>query len=305
MLGEQRSSVFVDELVKQNYQLYITATASWSSPEFDRTAFSSIKDRVVTGKMLRRENPTDKRHTDSIVTDDFIEKITNRDVEKPFFGLLFLDAAHDYSRDSSAPEKFQPELEQVNYLELDNDYDATRFLNRYKNSVYYNDLLVGSIVETLKKQKILNNTVLIITSDHGQEFNENKKNYWGHNGNFSKYQTKIPLLIRWPNESTHVVKYRTSNEDIVPTLLTKSMGCSNSTSDYSTGQNLYSEHYQSKPLLFESWSRRALMTDDRIYVFEGYGGTQVYDHDYQQIENEAIGNKPLMEAMKMMGEFLH
>jgi hypothetical protein len=51
-------------------------------------------------------------------------------------------------------------------------------------------------LDLLDKYDIDDNTIVIITADHGQEFNENKLNFWGHNGNFTKYQTQVPLIIK-------------------------------------------------------------------------------------------------------------
>ena len=304
MLGEQRGSVLFDVLVQQDFQLFIHGSASWSSPEFDRTAFAAIDDQLVTGKSLQAINPEDKRHRDTIVTDDFINKLTSRDKKGPFFGLLFLDAAHSFSKDHSAPSPFQPALQSVNYLALDKDSDPTEFFNRYKNSIYCTDMLIGQVIDTLKRQQLLNDTIVIVTSDHGQEFNESRQNYWGHNSNFSDYQTKVPLLIHWPDEPAKTTSHRTASEDIVPTLMQRNLGCENLISDYSTGQNLFSEAYQSKSLLIESWSRRALLTDDRIFVFEPNGLTLVYDHYYRELSSEVADSKPILEAMKSIGEFL-
>lgn len=304
ILGEQRGSVLFDALVQQDYQIFIHGSAAWTSPEFDRTAFAAIDDLLVSGKSLQAENPGDKRHLDTIVTDDFINRITNRDKDRPFFGVLFLDAPHNFSKDSSAPSPFQPALQSVNYLALDNDYDPTEFFNRYKNSIYYSDLLIGQVIDSLKQRQLLNDTIVIVTSDHGQEFNESHQNYWGHNGNFSKFQTKIPLLIRWPGEPAKIISHRTTSEDVVPTLMQRLLGCENPISDYSTGQNLFSETYESKSLLIESWSRRALLTDERVYVFEPNGLTRVYDHKHRELLNEPVDRKPILDAMKTMGEFL-
>jgi membrane-anchored protein YejM (alkaline phosphatase superfamily) len=82
------------------------------------------------------------------------------------------------------------------------------------------------------------------------------------------------------------------------------LGCQNPVGDYSTGQNLFSETYSSRSLLLESWSRRALMTDDRIYVFESYGDTRIYDHDYREITDETTDKVSMLKAMEIMGEFL-
>ncbi|MCP4875209.1 MAG: sulfatase-like hydrolase/transferase [Gammaproteobacteria bacterium] len=304
MLGEQRGSALFDILVEQNYQLFIHGSASWSSPEFDRTVFAAISDQIVSGKSLLAANPGVKRHRDTIVTNDFIGKIKNRDRSKPFFGLLFLDAPHNFSKDSNAPSPFQPALRSVNYLSLDNDYDPTEFFNLYKNSIYYNDMLIGQVLDTLKHQQLLHDTILIVTSDHGQEFNDSRQNYWGHNSNFSKYQTKIPLLIYWPDQPAKSFSQRTTSEDIVPTLMQRVLGCTNPISDYSTGQNLFSDAYRSRPLVLESWSRRALLTDDHIAVFEPNGLTLVYDHDYIELTTGVVDSESILEAMKYMGDFL-
>jgi hypothetical protein len=303
MVGEQRGSVLFDVLVKQEYQLFIDASASWSFPEFDRTVFVSVRDRIVSGSTLQALNPNDKRHTDSIVTDDITRKIINRNTEKPFFSLLFLDAPHSFSQDSSAASPFQPALENVRYLDLDNDFEPTEFLNLYKNSVYYDDTLIGQVIETLKQQSLLDETVLIITGDHSQEFNDLRQNYWGHNSNFSKYQTRVPMLIRWPGLSADKVSRRTNHEDIVPTLMRRVLGCENPVDDYSTGQDLYAPAYRSKPLLIESWSTRALMTDDRIFVYGSSGDSRVFDLDYNELPDGVTDTRAILEAMNSMGAF--
>jgi hypothetical protein len=303
MVGEQRGSVLFDVLVEQHYQLFIDAAASWSFPEFDRSVFVSVKDRIVSGGTLQALHPRDKRHADSIVTDDIVQKITSRNPGRPFFSLLFLDAPHSFSRDASAGSPFQPALENINYLDLDNDFDPTEFLNLYKNSVHYDDTLVGQVIKTLEQQSLLDETVLIITGDHSQEFNDTQQNYWGHNSNFSKYQTRVPMLIRWPGVPADKVSQRTNHEDIVPTLMRRVLGCENPVDDYSTGQDLYAASYRSKPLLIESWSTRALMTDDRIFVYGPAGDSRVFDLDYNELPDGVTDSPAILDAMKSMGAF--
>jgi membrane-anchored protein YejM (alkaline phosphatase superfamily) len=303
MAGEQRGTVLIDILLEQQYQLFLNAAASWSFPEFDRTVFAGVKDQLVSGKKIKQENRKDKRHRDTIVTDDFVQKILNRDDSKPFFGVLFLDAPHNYSMDKSASAPFQPALKSVNYLELDNDYEPTEFFNRYKNSVHYNDALIGEVVDTLEQQSLLDETVLVITGDHAQEFNDTRQNYWGHNGNFSPYQTRVPMVIRWPGVASNSIDHRTSHEDVVPTLMQRALGCQNPVGDYSTGQDLYSSAYRSRPLLLESWSARALMTDERIFYFGPSGDTQIYDFENREITDGVTDSAAILDAMNRMGEF--
>ncbi|MFT5218506.1 MAG: membrane-anchored protein YejM (alkaline phosphatase superfamily) [Planctomycetota bacterium] len=304
MLAEQKGPVLIETLQAQNYQFIVRGSASWASPEFDRTVFSAIRDQIVSGKELKEMADNETRHRDSVTSEDFLAGLAKRDPQRPFFGLLFLDAPHNYTREASAPAPFQPALDYIDYLDLDGDYDPKKFFNLYRNSVYYNDMLVGDVLKTLEKQSLLDDTVIIFTADHGQEFNDSKQNYWGHNGNFSSYQTRVPLLIHWPGTAARSVHKRTSHEDIVPTLMQKKLGCINPVDDYSTGQNLYSADYRSKPLLLESWSRRALLDKNRVYVFEAYGETRVHDLSYRVLEQEVPNSAIILKSMQQMSMFL-
>ncbi|MBK9224510.1 MAG: sulfatase-like hydrolase/transferase [Flavobacterium sp.] len=83
----------------------------------------------------------------------------------------------------------------MNFLDLNDDYNPKQLINRYKNSLHFVDSLVGKVLLNLEKRGSLKNTIVVITSDHGQEFNDNKKGYWQHGGNFSDYQIGVPLLV--------------------------------------------------------------------------------------------------------------
>ena len=304
MLGEQRGSVLIDTMIAQEHQLFFYAAASWASPEFDRTALAAIAEEAVSGSQLQAAQPDDNRHRDSIVTDALLRRIEGRDPARPFFGMLFLDAPHSYSRDPATPAPFQPAARAPDYLAFADDYDPTPFFNLYKNSVYYDDTLIGQVVNRLRELGLLETTIVIVTSDHGQEFNDSGKNYWGHNSNFSRYQTRVPMIIRWPGDDPGKITHRTSHVDLVPTLMQRNLGCRNPFRDYSTGQNLFASDYRPAPLLFESWSRRAIMSANRIYSFENYGDTLVYDLDYSEVTSESVDNRIILLALERIGAYL-
>jgi hypothetical protein len=81
------------------------------------------------------------------------------------------------------------------------------------------------------------------------------------------------------------------------------LGCENPVDDYSTGQDLYAPAYRSKPLLIESWSTRALITDDRIFVYGSYGDSRVFDLDYNELPDGVTDTRAILEAMNSMGAF--
>ncbi len=62
-----------------------------------------------------------------------------------------------------------------------------------------------------------NNTVVILMSDHGEEFYEHGK--FSHQNNLYQELIKTPLLIRIPNFKAKEINAFTENVDIVPTVL--------------------------------------------------------------------------------------
>lgn len=60
------------------------------------------------------------------------------------------------------------------------------------------DTYLGNILSILKKKSDFRNTLLIVTSDHGQELHEN--GYFGHGIFLSDELVKIPLLVKYPKK---------------------------------------------------------------------------------------------------------
>jgi membrane-anchored protein YejM (alkaline phosphatase superfamily) len=297
VLGEQRGSVFIKQLVQQNYDLQLYGSASLSSPEFDRTIFADVRNRLQKPASAGTASGRDQA-----IVDSFIESVHQHKLREPFFGFIFLDAPHAFSHPEEMKLPFLPELKSVNYLNLDNDFDPQPFLNLYKNAIYFDDGLVGKLLTVLATEGYLNRTIIVLTSDHGKEFNELKQNYWGHNSNFSVYQVKVPLVIYWPGRDFAEYSHRTAHVDLVPTLLKQVLGCINSYSDYSTGTNLFEEQ-ANRALLVDSWSGRAILTPSQTMVFDNRGDLQLYDDHYRSLPGQEPDNRLIMDALETMHRF--
>ena len=107
------------------------------------------------------------------------------------------------------------------------------------------------MIAKLKQKGLYKDSLIIFTSDHGQEFFEFGN--FGHNTNFSSAQTQVPMFIKLPDylkEKINLPKALTNNSlknlsshiDIIPTLLTL-IGVKNPISDYSNGKNIFDENY--------------------------------------------------------------
>lgn len=271
------TSVLMSELKRQQYRLGFFANARLSSPEFDRAIFFGVKDEIP--KKMPGETVVDREFEITARVKKFIEI----DDPNPFFSLLFFDAPHAYVY---PPEdaRFEPTLESINYLKLDNRSDPMLFKNRYKNSIAFNDRLSAEVVQSLRQSGQLDNTILVITGDHGQEMNETMTNSWGHNSNFSSYQAQVPMVIYWPGKEPAEYTHLSSHVDLVPTMMQELLGCSNPVGDYSNGRSLFDE--SERPfILSKNWNDYAIIDNQYSRVFTPYGSEVYRTEDYSKSDN--------------------
>jgi len=85
----------------------------------------------------------------------------------------------------------------------------------YDSEINYVDASIGSLIEKLK---LGNDSLLIITSDHGEEFLEHGQ--LGHGNNVHRETIHIPLIVKLPYENEkEIVEKHVNLIDIMPTIL--------------------------------------------------------------------------------------
>lgn len=298
--ANQTGPVLIKTLLERGYQTGIFASAPLNSPEFDRTVFADVTDFPLSTEGAT----TDAR--DMEINRRWLSFMEKRNPEKPFFGFLFYDALHGYQYPEGSPMPFQPSWESVNYLTINNDTDPTPFLNLYKNICLFQDKLVAEVLEDLRHRELLQNTIVVITGDHGQEFNENRQNFWGHNGNFTQPQTRVPFVLHWPGVTPRRVAERSSHMDLAPTLMKNLLGCTNEPRDYTIGYDLLDpERKPLERLIMASYSKFALydFLAKRITVQQPGGLYDLYNETLEPRPSSEINAPVLLEAMKEMGRF--
>ncbi len=84
---------------------------------------------------------------------------------------------------------------------------------------YTDDRLVGPLVRTLQELGLYEDTLLIVTSDHGEEFGEH--GCWTHGANLFDSTMHVPLVIRYPRGQHRGLALRepVGLLDIAPTVL--------------------------------------------------------------------------------------
>lgn len=280
MLRTQTPPVLIRELQRQEYDLGIFGSAPLVHPEFDRTVFSGVPG-------LRTRTPGNRPvERDRRVVSDMVAFLDEpRRGEQPFFGFLWLNSVHSYDVLEGATP-FKPSLQHINYLALNQDYDPTPYFNRYRNALHFVDGEVGKVLDALERNRLLDDTLVIITSDHGEEFNDTGKNYWGHNGNFSPWQVKVPLLVRWPAWGAGEQGYLTSHYDLAPTLLSGALGCRTAPGAYAIGMPLRETQARRQFLPVFDYNDTGIYEPDRVTLFTNFGGFRVYNHQYDALDHD-------------------
>lgn len=300
-LAGQRSAVLIDRMQELNYQLGIFTSAQLIKPEFNRTVFRNLP-------VLRLRSEGDSASEKDIsLTDDWLKWYAETDSSKPVFSFLFYDSPHAYDFPEDYEPKFKPMVEELNYLLLNKNTDPAPLFNRYRTSVHFADSLVAKVIGELKTKGKLDNTLIIITGDHGQEMNDNKLNYWGHNSNFTDAQVKVPFIVVGPGvEEGATPEYLdsfTSHEDLSPTLMKNYLGVENDTSDYSTGADLFGIFTDRDWVISSQYSGYGIITHDSILDVNAAGNYEILDKSNRPIKR-SLNVQNTKEALERISRYL-
>ena len=188
------------------------------------------------------------------------------DSASPQFKFVFLTSSHHHYNYPPRFEKFKPVPANSEGFIFDKNIDPAPFVNDYQNALLYEDDLINRVINVLKSTGKIKHTLLVITGDHAEEFNDNRAGYWGHGSNFTLYQTQVPLIIYNPKDSLPAAyDFPTGHIDIVPTLLKDYLGCRNPVSDFSSGINLEAVKKNSRSFIQTSYKDKAYLIDSIVY----------------------------------------
>jgi len=184
---------------------------------------------------------------------------------KPRFDFLFLTSSHSPYTYPPGYARFKPLPTVEGGFAINRQTDALPYKNDYHNSLFYLDALAGKILTAAQKSGALDNSWVVITGDHAEEFNENGMGYWGHGSNFTRWQTQTPLIVMSPGQFVAKQEKNVSlHQDVVPTLMQEALGCAAPVNTYSNGLNLFKLPAQRGTVL-SSYMTHAYWFDDMIY----------------------------------------
>ena len=106
---------------------------------------------------------------------------------------------------------------------------AENTIEAYDASIRYLDSNLAKVFDELQRRGVLENTIVILTADHGESFGEDGST--GHFGRFTVYNSNVPLIVAIPAALEHSisptkiknlvsnVSSLVSNADIFPTIM--------------------------------------------------------------------------------------
>ncbi len=201
------------QLLKDNgYDINVTLsrTMQW----YDLDAFMFGADYKTYEPNLESNIERDRAVTEKAIS--LAQQYSNSN--QRYLNFVYYYATHADYQHPDEFSRFEPELKgRINFADRELKQKQKVLLNRYKNSIGFVDHEVGRLIESLKKTGAWENTILIFTGDHGEEFFEENK--YGHNSSLNSYQTQVPFLMHIPNHDPAVIKTLTSHMDVFQTIM--------------------------------------------------------------------------------------
>jgi len=136
----------------------------------------------------------------------------NRNKSRNFFVFLHTYDVHRYCPPEQFSNRFMPEYDgdlvpgkelavslqcYFDYKGYDDEEDRKRIVSLYDGEILFVDHWLGKLFMALDNAGIMDNTIVILTSDHGEEFWEHGRT--GHGYTNYEEVLKVPLMIYHPD----------------------------------------------------------------------------------------------------------
>jgi len=124
--------------------------------------------------------------------------------EKFFAFVHFWDVHYDYAapaEDDVFYPDYRGDLDGANFWRLEKQgsrdpADVDRLISLYDAEIRFTDRHVGKLLERLERAGRLDDTLVILVSDHGEEFFEH--GLFGHYHSLYEEVVRVPMILRWP-----------------------------------------------------------------------------------------------------------
>ncbi len=157
--------------------------------------------------------------------------------------------------------------------------------DRYDGEVTFTDQYVGKLLDFIAARSWASRTVIIVTSDHGEEFGEHNMTRHG----FEVWETlvHVPLMVAGPGIVPHHIDVRRSDIDLAPTILElyglppePSFEGKSLVSEFYGGESTARDVVVDLPMTSDNGRRRALLHgQSKLICFDNDSYCKLFDLD--------------------------
>ncbi|GMU93687.1 MAG: hypothetical protein AMXMBFR4_27450 [Candidatus Hydrogenedentota bacterium] len=180
-----------------------------------RQVYFKAMGKITGGRI----NVADFYQPGDVVTQTGLEWLDSADRpnDAPFFLFLHYMDPHDPYMDHKNPGVGYARVRLGDAMKPEEWKNKLR--DAYIGEIEFCDQQIGKLIDGLKQRGLYDNSVIVFTSDHGEEFHEHGG--WWHGLSLYDEQIGVPLLIKLPKNElageTNV--FMTRHVDLAPTLL--------------------------------------------------------------------------------------
>lgn len=257
---------------------------------------------------------------------DFGAKFLQEKHDKPFFLAIGIFRPHVpfiapqkyfdmYPLDSiERPEVLENDLDDVgptgrkwaqkaNFHKWITHFDQwEKAIQAYRASSSFADACVGHLIDALNASPYADDTIIVLLSDHG--FHLGEKSHWAK---FTFWDTasRVPLIIRMPNNQAGIREQTVSLVDLYPTLidlagLPQKEGLEG-TSLRPLLEDPDSEDSRNVHMMFAEHGHEAIITDDWRYIRYKDGFEELYDRKEDPNDwHNLASNSDYAQTVEMM-----
>ncbi|MGF1908126.1 DUF3413 domain-containing protein [Vibrio kasasachensis] len=268
--------VLLDTLGNKNYQIGLFSGDNFSDPLYKEIVFNGLP---IT--QIEADASTSGDKTAISTWANWVQE----QGKQPWFSFIELTTLDDFNDYHSKSGNAENDL-----------------ISNYQQSVQSADNELAELYKQIQTLGLSDSTVIVITSNHGTEFNETDTNTWGSSTNYSRYQLEVPMIIHWPGKVAGQYNHRTSHLDLSVTLLQDLFGVSSNPADYSSGRNLFDERAR-RWILAGDYHELALITNSNTTVIDKFGNYKLYDAEYNRLRDENPALPVIMQGLTELQRF--
>lgn len=276
------------------YEVYFQSSAD----AFRRTFYGLVLSHLVRWGWYY-DIPGRKRA--NVVNQELLQWIDEtRPTGRPFFAMLnYLDVFYPYFAPAPLRTKFSLRVTRKNMLALYqhgrlrpklSPADVHPLNDPYDGSLAYLDYEIGQLSEQLERRGLLDNTLVIITADHGEALGE--MGQFGHVKPILRQEvTHVPLIIRYPPEVPAGVRapYPVTLRDL-PATITQAIGADDRI-QFPVRSLVASLKDPRKPVLVEALPGHAVAYENWQLILWN-GNVQLYNLDKDPKEMTNLAGRP-------------